>query len=51
MGDPPPEQSPGQSKPEWQLHSWKKIGELVTNVMRLERSVETLKEQNKRLQE
>jgi hypothetical protein len=51
MGDPPPEQSPGQSKPEWQLPSWKKIGEFVANVMRLERSMETLKEDNRKLQE
>ena len=51
MGDPPPEQFPGQSKTEWQLPSWKKIGEFVANVMRLERSVETLKEENRKLQD
>ncbi|MGH7935393.1 MAG: hypothetical protein ACREF8_00090, partial [Chthoniobacterales bacterium] len=51
MGDPPPEQAPGQSKTEWQLPSWKKIGEFVANVMRLERSVETLKEENRKLQD
>jgi chaperonin cofactor prefoldin len=51
MGDPPLEQSPGQSKPEWQLPFWKKIGEFVANVMRLERSKETLKEDNRKLQE
>ncbi|MFZ0495249.1 MAG: hypothetical protein WBE80_06920 [Methylocella sp.] len=47
MGDPPPEQGPGLSKTESQLPSWKKIGEFVANVMRLERSVETLKEDNR----
>lgn len=51
MGDPPPEKVPGQSKTEWQLPSWKKIGEFVANVMRLERSVETLKEDNRKLHE
>ncbi|MGO8847928.1 MAG: hypothetical protein ACLQFI_21915 [Methylocella sp.] len=51
MGDPPPEQSPGHSKPEWRLPSWNKIGEFVVNVMRLERSVETLREDNQKLQE
>ena len=47
MGDPPPEQGPGLSKTKSQLPSWKKIGEFVANVMRLERSVETLKEDNR----
>ena len=51
MADAPPEQGPGQSKTEWQLPSWKKIGEFVANVMRIERYMETLKEDNRKLQE
>ncbi len=50
MADAP---EPSQKKPktEWQFPSWKKIGEFVANVMQLERSVETLKEDNRKLQE
>jgi predicted RNase H-like nuclease (RuvC/YqgF family) len=51
MADPQPEPAPEKPKLEWQLPSWKKIGEFVANVMRLERAVETLKEENRKLQE
>jgi hypothetical protein len=51
MADAPPEPAPEMSKAELQLPSWKKIGEFVANVMRLERSVETLKEENRKLHE
>jgi predicted RNase H-like nuclease (RuvC/YqgF family) len=52
MADAPPEPASDRPKAEeWKLPSWKKIGEFVANVMRLERSVETLKEENRKLEE
>jgi hypothetical protein len=35
----------------WELPSWKRIGEFLANVLRLERSIETLKTQNTLLQQ
>ncbi len=49
MTEPPPESSTDAGKG-WSLPSWQKIGEFVANVFQLERSVETLKGQNKQLQ-
>jgi hypothetical protein len=49
--DPPEQGSSGEtSQPEnWRVPSWKRIGEFVANVLQLERSIESLKEDNKRL--
>jgi hypothetical protein len=35
----------------WELPSWRRIGEFLANVLRLERSIETLKTQNTLLQQ
>jgi chaperonin cofactor prefoldin len=35
---------------DWPVPSWKKIGEYVVGIFKLERSVEALKEQNKKLE-
>lgn len=51
MADAPPTPEEDNSKISWRLPSWKKIAEFVSNVGQLERSVETLKEQSKKLEE
>jgi predicted RNase H-like nuclease (RuvC/YqgF family) len=47
----PEQHPPGEtSQPEnWRVPSWKRIGEFVANMLQLERSIESLKEDNKRL--
>jgi len=45
------EKSTQLEKDEWKFPSWKRIGEFVANVLQLERSVASLKEDNKRLRE
>jgi hypothetical protein len=48
MADPPSDEAPRAA---WPLPSWKKIAEFLSNVGHIERSIETLKEQNTKLQE
>lgn len=36
---------------EWKFLSWRRIGDFVVNILQLERSVDALKEENKRLRE
>jgi regulator of replication initiation timing len=50
MNEPPPPQAKTQQK-EWVFATWKKISEFVADVVHLKRSVATLTEQNKRLDE
>lgn len=51
MADVPPEPAQEATRTGWPLPSWKKIAEFLSNVGQLERSVETLKEQNTKLEE
>jgi len=53
----PGKQNPETSQPsepksdEWKFPSWRRIGDFVANMLQLERSVDSLKEENKRLRE
>jgi hypothetical protein len=40
-----------QESDEWKFPSWRRIGDFVANILQLERSVDTLKEENKQLRE
>jgi FtsZ-binding cell division protein ZapB len=47
-----PEQDPSgepSHSENWRVPSWKRIGDFVANVLQLERSIESLKEDNRRL--
>jgi hypothetical protein len=44
-------QPSGQESDEWKFPTWRRNGDFVANVLQLERSVDTLKEENKRLRE
>jgi hypothetical protein len=44
-------QPSGKESDEWKFPSWRRIGDFVANVLQLERSVDALKEENKRLRE
>ena len=41
----------GQESDEWKFPSWRRIGDFVANILQFERSVDALKDENKRLRE
>jgi hypothetical protein len=52
MNEPPPQPPPPKSaRQDWVFATWKKISEFVADVVHLKRSVATLAEQNKRMED